>query len=118
MTDLLLEISLVDTNAVEDSCVWAMASNVIFFVGETRRFIDSKLLPSLVPSTTLDKTFPRKVNIFIWRLALDRLLHRLNLSARGIDISSISCPTCNGNVESSSHIFFDCVRRRGLETGS
>ncbi|GJZ14178.1 RNA-directed DNA polymerase, eukaryota, reverse transcriptase zinc-binding domain protein, partial [Tanacetum coccineum] len=25
-----------------------------------------------------------------------------------MDIPSISCSLCNGNVESSSHIFFDC----------
>ncbi|GKD04937.1 RNA-directed DNA polymerase, eukaryota, reverse transcriptase zinc-binding domain protein [Tanacetum coccineum] len=25
-----------------------------------------------------------------------------------MDIASIACPSCNGNVESSSHIFFDC----------
>ncbi|GJS26592.1 putative RNA-directed DNA polymerase, eukaryota, reverse transcriptase zinc-binding domain protein [Tanacetum coccineum] len=75
---------------------------------DTRRLIDVKILPTLVPLTSWDKTLPRKVNIFIWRLALDRLPHRLNLSARGMDISFIACPSCNGNVESSSHIFFDC----------
>ncbi|GJU43717.1 retrovirus-related pol polyprotein from transposon TNT 1-94 [Tanacetum coccineum] len=48
---------------------------------------------------------PRKVNIFIWRLILDRLPHKLNLSSRGIDIQAISYPSCNGNVESSNHIF-------------
>nr|GEU73566.1 RNA-directed DNA polymerase, eukaryota [Tanacetum cinerariifolium] len=57
-----------------------------------------------VPSITLDKTLPRKVNIFICRMILDRLPHRLNLSSRGIDISTISCPSCNSNVESSNHI--------------
>ncbi|GKC46034.1 RNA-directed DNA polymerase, eukaryota, reverse transcriptase zinc-binding domain protein, partial [Tanacetum coccineum] len=41
-------------------------------------------------------------------LAFDRLPHRLNLSARGMDIASIACPSYNDNVESSSHIFFDC----------
>ncbi|GJW27969.1 RNA-directed DNA polymerase, eukaryota, reverse transcriptase zinc-binding domain protein [Tanacetum coccineum] len=73
--DLLLEISLVDTHPVEDSCLWSLANDV---------------------------------NIFIWRLSLDRLPHRLNLSSRGIDIPKISCSSCNGNVESSNHIFFAC----------
>ncbi|GJR58973.1 RNA-directed DNA polymerase, eukaryota, reverse transcriptase zinc-binding domain protein [Tanacetum coccineum] len=97
-----------DLNAVDDHCVWTMAKDDIFFVGESRRIIESKLLSSLVPSTSWDKTLSHKVNIFIWRLALDRLPHRWNLSAQGIDIPSISCPSCNGNVESSFHIFFDC----------
>ena len=39
---------------------------------------------------------------------MDRLPHRLNLSSRGMDIPSISCPSCNGNVESFSHTFFYC----------
>ncbi|GJY95940.1 RNA-directed DNA polymerase, eukaryota, reverse transcriptase zinc-binding domain protein [Tanacetum coccineum] len=68
----------------------------------------SQLLLSLVPSTSWDKTLPHKVNIFIWRLPLDQLPHRWNLSARDIDIPSILCPSCNNNVESSSHMFFDC----------
>nr|GEW51847.1 reverse transcriptase zinc-binding domain-containing protein [Tanacetum cinerariifolium] len=41
-------------------------------------------------------------------MSLDRLPHRLNLLARGIDIPTISCPSFNGNVESADHIFFEC----------
>ncbi|GKE16864.1 RNA-directed DNA polymerase, eukaryota, partial [Tanacetum coccineum] len=74
----------------------------------SRRLIDSKLLPSIQTSTLWDKILPRKINIFLWRLSLDRLPHRLNLSSRGIDIPSISCSSCNGNVESADHVFFEC----------
>ncbi|GJZ44931.1 RNA-directed DNA polymerase, eukaryota [Tanacetum coccineum] len=108
LRELLLEISLVDIIVEEDLCVWDMAIDGIFSVGDTRLLIDVKILPTLVPPTSWEKTLSRKVNIFIWRLALDRLPHRLNLSAWGMDIASIACPSCNGNVESSSHIFFDC----------
>nr|GEW23246.1 RNA-directed DNA polymerase, eukaryota, reverse transcriptase zinc-binding domain protein [Tanacetum cinerariifolium] len=83
--DMLLEISLVDTQ-VGDSCLWSMAIDGLFSVETSRRIIDAKLLPSLVLLTSWDKILPRKVNIFIWRLSLDRLPHRLNLSSRGIDI--------------------------------
>ncbi|GKF41983.1 RNA-directed DNA polymerase, eukaryota, reverse transcriptase zinc-binding domain protein, partial [Tanacetum coccineum] len=55
-----------------------------------------------------DKSLPRKVNIFMWRLKLDRLLHRLNLSSRGIKFPVISCPSSNGNVDSNHPIFFEC----------
>ncbi|GKD12860.1 RNA-directed DNA polymerase, eukaryota [Tanacetum coccineum] len=102
------EISLVDIILEEDSCVWDMAIDGIFSVGDTRRLIDENIIPTLVPPTFWDKTLSRKVNIFIWTLALDQLPHRLNLSARGMDIAFIACPSCNGNVESSFHIFFDC----------
>ncbi|GJT16198.1 putative RNA-directed DNA polymerase, eukaryota, reverse transcriptase zinc-binding domain protein [Tanacetum coccineum] len=87
---------------------WSIEKDDIFTVGETCRIIDSMFLPSLVPPTSWYKVLPRKVKIFLWRLYLDRLSHRLNLSSRGMDIQSISCPMCNGNVEFSSHIFFEC----------
>ncbi|GJT51648.1 putative RNA-directed DNA polymerase, eukaryota, reverse transcriptase zinc-binding domain protein, partial [Tanacetum coccineum] len=73
-----------------------------------RRGIDSKLLPSMLSATTWEKNLPRNVNIFLWRMSLDRLPHRLNLSARGIDIPTLLCPSYNGNVESADHIFFEC----------
>ncbi|GJX60776.1 RNA-directed DNA polymerase, eukaryota, reverse transcriptase zinc-binding domain protein [Tanacetum coccineum] len=38
-----------------------------------------------------------------------RLPHRLNLSLRGMDILTISCSSCNANVESANHIFFECT---------
>ncbi|GKA05774.1 RNA-directed DNA polymerase, eukaryota [Tanacetum coccineum] len=64
--------------------------------------------------TQWNKTLPRKVNIFMWHFMLDRLPHRHNLSSRGIDIPSISCPSCNGNVESAIHIFFECTIARDI----
>ncbi|GJU56189.1 RNA-directed DNA polymerase, eukaryota, reverse transcriptase zinc-binding domain protein [Tanacetum coccineum] len=106
--DLLIEISRVDISTVRDTCIWSLAKDDIFSVKEARRVIDDKILPSLATSTSWDKILPRKVNIFMWRLMLDQLPHRLNLSSRGINIQSISCPSCNGNVESSNHIFFEC----------
>ncbi|GKC62981.1 RNA-directed DNA polymerase, eukaryota, reverse transcriptase zinc-binding domain protein [Tanacetum coccineum] len=42
-----------------------------------------------------------------WPLADDGIFS-LNLSSRGIDIPTISCSSCNGNVESADHIFFTC----------
>ncbi|GKA82233.1 RNA-directed DNA polymerase, eukaryota [Tanacetum coccineum] len=106
--DMLFEISLIDTHPVEDSCLWSMAINGLFSVETFRRINDSKLIPSLVLSSSWDKILPHKVNIFIWRLSLDRLPHILNLSSLGIDIPKISCSSCNGNVESSNHILFAC----------
>ncbi|GKC53338.1 RNA-directed DNA polymerase, eukaryota [Tanacetum coccineum] len=65
-------------------------------------------LTLLKSSTHWDKVLPRKVNIFIWRLKLDRLPHRLNLSSRGIEIPELYCSSCSGNVESNLHIIFEC----------
>ncbi|GKD53831.1 RNA-directed DNA polymerase, eukaryota [Tanacetum coccineum] len=105
---MLIETSLADINDVENSCVWTIGIDGKFIVGDSCHIIDFKIFPSLVPLTTWDKTLPRKVNNFIWRMTLDRLPHRLNLSSHDIDILIISCSSCNGNVESSNHIFFEC----------
>ncbi|GJU39873.1 RNA-directed DNA polymerase, eukaryota, reverse transcriptase zinc-binding domain protein [Tanacetum coccineum] len=48
-----------------------------------------------------------KVNVFCGGFLTDSLL-RLNLSSRGMDIPAISCPSCNANVESANHVFFEC----------
>ncbi|GJR00181.1 hypothetical protein Tco_0523165 [Tanacetum coccineum] len=74
------DISQSDINDVEDSCLWTLGSNGNFNVWDSRRIIDSKILPSLVPSTIWYKTLLRKVNIFIWRMILDRLPRMLTLS--------------------------------------
>ncbi|GJT90952.1 RNA-directed DNA polymerase, eukaryota, reverse transcriptase zinc-binding domain protein [Tanacetum coccineum] len=108
LNNLLLEISELDINEATDKCVWSLAHDGVFSVAALRRRIDDHILPSLDIKTTWDKTLPRKVNIFMWRLKLDRLPHRLNLSSRGIEIPEISCPSCSGNVESNQHIFFGC----------
>ncbi|GKC66131.1 RNA-directed DNA polymerase, eukaryota [Tanacetum coccineum] len=106
--DMLNDIGQLNIVASEDTCVWNLGLNGTFTVNDARNIIDQKTLPSL-PSTSWDKIIPPKVNIFMWRLSLDRLPHRLNLSLRGMDIPAISCSSCNANVESANHIFFECI---------
>ncbi|XP_071735624.1 uncharacterized protein [Rutidosis leptorrhynchoides] len=55
------------------------------------------------------KLFQRKLIIFLWRLAIDRLPTRLNLVSRGVDIGNIGCSICNHGVEDNHHIFFSCL---------
>ncbi|GJR72076.1 RNA-directed DNA polymerase, eukaryota [Tanacetum coccineum] len=59
-----------------------------------------------------DTIIPIKVNIHAWKVFLDKLPTRLNLSLRGMDIPSILCPLCNSAAESTSHIFFSCPLAR------
>ncbi|GKA58748.1 RNA-directed DNA polymerase, eukaryota [Tanacetum coccineum] len=103
-------------NANLDHCEWTkndikrtnLGLNGTFTVKDARYRIDQNILPTLAHATTWDKSIPRKVNVFMWRLSLDRLPHRLNLSSHGMDIPAISCPSCNANVESANHVFFEC----------
>ncbi|GKC36210.1 RNA-directed DNA polymerase, eukaryota, reverse transcriptase zinc-binding domain protein [Tanacetum coccineum] len=109
LNHMLAEISQIEVSEDMDKCTWSLAQDGMFSVGALRRLIDDHTLPSLDTKTAWDKSFPRKVNIFMWRLKLDRLPNQLNLSSRGIEILEISCPSCNGNVESNDHIFFQML---------
>ncbi|GKC61399.1 RNA-directed DNA polymerase, eukaryota [Tanacetum coccineum] len=51
---------------------------------------------------------PIKVNVHAWKMRLDCLPTRLNISQRGMDIDSILCLICDNAVESSRLIFFNC----------
>ncbi|GKA31430.1 RNA-directed DNA polymerase, eukaryota, reverse transcriptase zinc-binding domain protein [Tanacetum coccineum] len=79
-----------------------------------RAFIDNIFLPHVGAPTRWVSVVPIKINIFAWRLSLDKLHTRLNLSLRGIDIPSIICPICSIAGESSSYIFFNCHVARDL----
>nr|GEY30431.1 RNA-directed DNA polymerase, eukaryota [Tanacetum cinerariifolium] len=102
------QLCQIDISVDEDTCTWVLSNDGTSSVKSARRLIDLKLLPSILTPTVWDKFLPRKVNIFLWRLSLDSLPHRLNLSSRGLDIPTISCSSCNGNVKSTDHVFFEC----------
>ncbi|GJX76949.1 reverse transcriptase domain-containing protein [Tanacetum coccineum] len=57
---------------------------------------------------------PIKINIHAWKVRLDCLPTRLNLSSRGLDIPSILCPSCGVIVETTSHVFFQCELAKDL----
>ncbi|GKB83800.1 RNA-directed DNA polymerase, eukaryota, reverse transcriptase zinc-binding domain protein [Tanacetum coccineum] len=57
-----------------------------------------------------------KVNVFMWRLSLDKLATLVNLDRKGIDVASLLCPVCNEQVENVNHLFFSCEMARDLWT--
>ncbi|GJV66860.1 putative RNA-directed DNA polymerase, eukaryota, reverse transcriptase zinc-binding domain protein, partial [Tanacetum coccineum] len=105
--ECLIKERLVNGN-IPDSWQWLIGKESFFTVSETRKHIDDIILPSTQVSTRWCKALPRKVNIFMWRLRLDRMPHRLNLSKRDMDINSILCSVCNNGMESSEHLFCSC----------
>ncbi|GJS82377.1 RNA-directed DNA polymerase, eukaryota, reverse transcriptase zinc-binding domain protein [Tanacetum coccineum] len=54
------------------------------------------------------KSVPIKVNVLSWKVMVEALPTRLNMSRRGISIPSIMCPVCDEEVESVNHLFFRC----------
>ncbi|GJT66456.1 RNA-directed DNA polymerase, eukaryota [Tanacetum coccineum] len=107
-TCMLDVIGPVEVGEDRDSCSWSLSNDGSFTINSLRRHLDDCLLPSLAKNTRWCKIIPRKVNIFMWRLSLDKLPRHFNLSSRGLDIQSILCPICNKQVETLNHIFFSC----------
>ncbi|GJW09363.1 RNA-directed DNA polymerase, eukaryota [Tanacetum coccineum] len=108
------ETSTVSLSNLCDRWIWRLDSSGLFSVKSAREFIDESFLPKSDTSTRWVKYIPIKINIFAWRVSLDKLPSRLNLSLRGLDILSILCPLCSIAVESSSHLLFACHLARQL----
>ncbi|GKA50964.1 putative RNA-directed DNA polymerase, eukaryota, reverse transcriptase zinc-binding domain protein [Tanacetum coccineum] len=108
LNNLLMDIGSLNVEVDRDCVVSTLSTDGSYSVSFIRKHIDNCMIANSFPSTRWCKIIPRKVNIFMWRLLLDRLPHRLNLSSRGLDIDSILCPVCSKHVESNSHAFFSC----------
>ncbi|XP_071727394.1 uncharacterized protein [Rutidosis leptorrhynchoides] len=92
----------------EDKWKCSLSSNGLFSVKTIREHLDRVMLPSLNVVTTWIKQIPRKVNVFWWRLRLDSLPLRWNLSTRGVELTNLECPVCNSGIERQNHLFFEC----------
>nr|GEW14517.1 hypothetical protein [Tanacetum cinerariifolium] len=93
---------------LSDRWVWSLESSEEFYVASVRKVIDEKRLLNVNTMTRWIKCVPIKVNVLAWKIKIDALPTRLNISCRCIDIDSILCPICDCGVESSSHLFFSC----------
>jgi hypothetical protein len=76
--------------------------------------LDDHILPVVSSQTRWIKVVPIKINVFAWKVRLDKLPTRLNISLRGLPIPSILCPICDKHVESTAHIFFPCSMMKDL----
>ncbi|GJU08416.1 reverse transcriptase domain, reverse transcriptase zinc-binding domain protein [Tanacetum coccineum] len=56
-----------------------------------------------------NKNRPIKINIHSWRLSLNCLPTRFNLDRRGIDLNSVRCLVCDGDIETDLHVFVKCL---------
>ncbi|GJX01982.1 RNA-directed DNA polymerase, eukaryota [Tanacetum coccineum] len=99
---------------IPDRWVWSLEATCEFFVKSVRQLIDDSIFSKEEVATRWVKIMHIKINVFAWRVLLDKLPTRLNLSFIGIDISTIVCPLCHASVESCSHIFFSCPMTRHL----
>ena len=78
------------------------------------------LKPPLIPCEVWNLIWkvkvPYKVNLFTWRILQDSIPTFLILKNKGIGTNS-TCPLCNEDDESTSHIFLHCTFARACWHG-
>ncbi|PWA42728.1 RNA-directed DNA polymerase, eukaryota, Reverse transcriptase zinc-binding domain protein [Artemisia annua] len=97
---------------VKDEWSWSFSNDGLFIVKCLSSIIDSAYLTYCSPGKTNDwiSLVPRKINIFIWCLALDRLPLLTNLDWGGINVSSVLCPLCGDRSKTRDNIFLSCLK--------
>ncbi|GJV38241.1 RNA-directed DNA polymerase, eukaryota [Tanacetum coccineum] len=93
----------------EDRWFWDLNGNGVFCVKDVRKLLDESFLPKDVIATRCIKFVLIKINVFVWKVSLDRLPTRVNLIHRGIYVSYLSCPICSSHSEDTSHLLFSCT---------
>nr|GFC31620.1 RNA-directed DNA polymerase, eukaryota [Tanacetum cinerariifolium] len=65
-----------------DRYIWSLEGSGDFSVASIRKVIDDKFLPNVSSKTRWVKYVPIKVNILAWKVKMDALSVRFNLSRR------------------------------------
>ncbi|KAJ9538630.1 LOW QUALITY PROTEIN: hypothetical protein OSB04_031363 [Centaurea solstitialis] len=94
----------------KDTAFWWLDINGEFSVKGLRRLVDEKLLQENLNflETSWIKEVPKKVSIFVWKLRQKKLPVRAVLDQLGMDLHSLLCPRCEGEVETIDHAFVFC----------
>ncbi|GKB40685.1 hypothetical protein Tco_0885627 [Tanacetum coccineum] len=66
--------------------VWSLEATCEFSIKSVRQLIDDLVLPKEKVTKMWVKVMPIKINVFAWRVRLDKLPTRLNLSLKEVDI--------------------------------
>nr|GEZ02084.1 RNA-directed DNA polymerase, eukaryota [Tanacetum cinerariifolium] len=97
-----------------DRWYWSLDGLGEFSVSSIKKVLDDNRLPYVSSQTRWSKEMSIKVNVTAWKVRLDCLPTRLNISRRGLDIPSILCPICGIAAESTTHVFFQCGMAKDL----
>ncbi|GJS01206.1 RNA-directed DNA polymerase, eukaryota [Tanacetum coccineum] len=111
LSSLLDSVSLSNS---EDRWVCDLSGDGVFRVKDVRNLLDEFFLPKSNVPTRWVKFIPNKVNIFAWKLFLNRLPTRSNLAKRKVSIDTDVCPVCDSAQEEVAHVFFCCSLARDL----
>ncbi|GJZ25083.1 RNA-directed DNA polymerase, eukaryota [Tanacetum coccineum] len=108
LDQLSVILDSVSLSNMDDRWYWDLNGDGVFLVKDVRSLLDEVFLPKMDAPTRWIKCIPIKVNVFVWKLSLDRLPTRSNLLSRNILVSDVACPLCDHELEDSSHLFFGC----------
>ncbi|GJY42070.1 RNA-directed DNA polymerase, eukaryota [Tanacetum coccineum] len=117
LSHILGDLESVVLSNAEDRWVWDLNGEGSFRVKDARSLIDEFLLPNSNTETRWVKVVPIKVNIFAWKVSLDRLPTCSNLMKRGVMVSPSSCPVCRNVIEDVDHLFFQCILAQEINRG-
>ncbi|GJV87266.1 RNA-directed DNA polymerase, eukaryota [Tanacetum coccineum] len=98
----------VSLTPMQDRWTWTLNASGDFSVASVRNLIDTTMLLKGEYQTKWIRVVPIKVNTCAWKVMMNSLPLRFNISRRGIDIDIISCGNCDLCVETSNHLFFNC----------
>ncbi|GAU10688.1 hypothetical protein TSUD_424680, partial [Trifolium subterraneum] len=94
-----------------DRWVWKLHSSHVYSVQSAYDYLtatDENLNAGFDKFLWL-KSVPLKVNLFVWRLFLNRLPTKDNLHRRGVlAATQLTCVSSCGSVETADHLFFQC----------
>jgi len=94
-----------------DRWVWRLHSSKIYTVHSAYSYltaVDFNITEDFSQFLWL-KAVPLKVNIFVWRLFLNRLATKNNLCKKNVlEATNVSCAALCGKEEDRDHLFFQC----------
>nr|GEX09531.1 RNA-directed DNA polymerase, eukaryota [Tanacetum cinerariifolium] len=93
---------------MEDRWFFDLNGDGRFCVKDIRCLLDDVFLPKAEVPTRWIKSISIKINIFAWKLCLDRLPTRVNLAKMNVVVASLLCPLCDSGMEDAAHLFFRC----------
>ncbi|XP_071709066.1 uncharacterized protein [Rutidosis leptorrhynchoides] len=108
LNDLLAGCSLLTSE--DDNWKWSLHSNGVFKVKTLFDALDKHLLgvsPNLNSFYWLS-SISKKINVFDWRLSLDKIATRVNLLKLGVSLDNNKCPFCDRIQEDRDHLFVTC----------
>ncbi|XP_071728126.1 uncharacterized protein [Rutidosis leptorrhynchoides] len=113
LNNLLSSINLSEN---PDTWKWNLDISGVFTTKSLSSILDNLKLeiPTSSFKTPRNKLIPQKINIFIWRVILGRILTRVELDKRNIDLDVILCPLCNSHVETIEHILYQCTTSEAI----